>query len=971
MDWQIFAGNPTGPGMRNGPAAQALFNNPGGVACDTLGNRYVADTTNHVIRKISSTGETTTLAGSPRVPGNADGHAADARFNEPFGIALDHNGSLFVTEFGNHTVRKITSSGEVSTVAGTGGIPGAADGPAGQASFNYPAGLAVDSENRIYVADSGNHTIRRISPEGFVGTIAGLAGAYGSADGPANTARFSNPSDVCITPDGSICVTDSGNNTIRRISTAGEVSTVAGLAGVDGFSDGAGANARFSYPTALDSHPDGKLIVADTSNQLLRIVTPAGLVSSLAGAAGLDGFADGAGNAVRFSSPQGISLHPVNGEITVADSWNHALRTVTPEGLTTTLAGGPLQAGASDGTGTAARFNSPSAMLALADGRVAVTDTGNHTIRSINAAGETRTIAGIPRVSGSTNGNATSSTFSSPAGITVDTHGNFFIADRSNKMIRKLSSAGVVSTHAVSPTPIMPENQWVNDTRFRELSGLAVAPSGSVYFADYNQIRRVNPDGTIVQLAGKIRQTRFTPPNTYISFWEATVGNNNGDGTGTNAVIGRALGLSMDSLGNIYFADSSLHTIRRCTPEGAVTTVAGMANQSGSLDATGTTARFKNPSAVALAPDGTLYVTDSGNHLIRKISPGGVVTTIGGTAGLGSDVGETGPRALFSSPGGVAYESLSGTILVADTANQRIMRGTPASAPQLIVEGDGGSHLTSNSNTIDFGTVTIGAPYPAKSVLLRNVGNQPLAIHEVTSESGTADAFEILWTGTPDSIAPGGFLPLGIRFNPANGTNHSIQLRIRTNDPEQPDFLISLTGTGNHAPGFSGYSFSATAGQTVKVSLRKLLAATSDLDGDALTITTSGAPTRLGYSARIIGGELVYTTSSSTGGNDQFQIIFTDARGATTTGNITVNLAATATANLSQLTNPPKLSLTNDGKASLLFHGIPGRSYIIQRSTDLKLWTTVATVTAAPNGLLEWTDPTVSIISVFYRLGTL
>lgn len=681
MDWQIFAGNPTGPGMRNGPAAQALFNNPGGVVCDTLGNRYVADTSNHVIRKISSTGETSTFAGSPREPGNADGNSADARFNEPFGITQDQNGILFVTEFGNHTIRKITLSGEVSTVAGTSRIPGAADGPAGQASFNYPAGIAVDSENRIHVADSGNHTIRRISPEGFVCTFAGLAGAYGSEDGPANTARFSNPTDVCITSDGSVCVTDSSNNTIRRISTTGEVSTIAGLAGVEGTSDGAGATARFAYPMALKSNSDGNFIVADSGNHMIRILTPDGLVTSVAGAAGLDGFAGGLGNAARFSYPQGIAIHPVTGEITVGDSWNHALRTVTPEGITSTLAGGPLQTGTGDGIGTTARFSSPSAMLALPDGGVVVTDSGNHTIRSISAAGETRTIAGIPRVAGSTNGNATSATFSSPAGITVNATGDFFITDRGNKMIRKLSSTGAVSTHAVSPSPVIPDNQWVNDTRFRELSGLAVAPSGSVYFADYNQIRRIDPDGTIVQLAGKVRQTRFTPPNTYITFWQATVGNNNGDGTGTNAVIGRALGLSMDSQGNIYFADSSHHTIRRCTPAGAVTTVAGTANQSGSLDATGTTARFKNPSAVALAQDGTLYVTDSGNHLIRKISPGGVVTTIGGTAGLASYVDGSGAEALFSSPGGITYDSKNGTILVADTANQRIMRATPERAP--------------------------------------------------------------------------------------------------------------------------------------------------------------------------------------------------------------------------------------------------------------------------------------------------
>jgi hypothetical protein len=448
------------------------------------------------------------------------------------------------------------------------------------------------------------------------------------------------------------------------------------------------------------------------------------------------------------------------------------------------------------------------------------------------------------------------------------------------------------------------------------------------------------------------------------------VGNNNGDGSGSNAVIGQALGSCRDSFGNIYFADSGLHTIRRCTPSGVVTTIAGKANQSGSLDATGLAARFKNPSAVAVAPDGTLYVTDSGNQLIRKISPSGVVTTIGGSVGLGSYVEGIGTQAQFSSPGGIAYDSRTGAILVADTANQRIMRGTPASAPQLIVEGDGGIRLASNSHNIGFGTVIIGGRYPTKSVLLHNVGNQPLSIQTISCETGNPESFEILWTGSPNSIAPGGSLSLGIRFNPVTGTNLVSQLRIRTNDPDQPEFLISLTGAGNHAPAFSGYSFSATAGQTVKVSLRKLLAAASDLDGDSLTLATSIATTLLGHSAQITGGELVYTTASGSGGNDQIPIIITDARGATTQGTITINLNASASTDLSLITNPPKINLSEDGKISVLFHGIPGRSYIIQRSTDLNIWATVATVIAASNGLLEWTDPTVHPQSVFYRLGT-
>jgi sugar lactone lactonase YvrE len=295
------------------------------VATDSSGNVFVADTNNHTIRKITPAGVVTTLAGLAGTSGSTDGTGSAARFNLPAGLTVDASGNVYVADTYNHTVRKVTSSGAVSTVAGLAGTSGSADGSSGNARFNYPSAVTVDSTGNLYVADTNNFTIRKITPAGVVSTVAGLTGTSGISDGAGSAARFSSPEGVTVDGSGNLYVADTNNHTIRKITPAGAVTTLAGLAGTSGDGDGSGSVAQFQYPSDLAVDSAGNLYVADTDNNTIRKITPAGLVGTLAGLAGSSGSTDGVGSAARLFYPTGVAIDG-SGNVYVADTNNHTIR---------------------------------------------------------------------------------------------------------------------------------------------------------------------------------------------------------------------------------------------------------------------------------------------------------------------------------------------------------------------------------------------------------------------------------------------------------------------------------------------------------------------------------------------------------------------------------------------------------------------------------------------------------------------
>lgn len=640
-----LAGATGGAGDQDGAVASARFTSPSGVAFDAAGNLYVADSGNRIVRRITPQGVVSTLAGRAGVAGSTDGVGDAARFSEPYMLAVAPTGDVYVTDRAAHTLRRISAAGVVTTVAGSPGLWGRQDGRGANAYFNNPAGVTVTADGIVYVADSGNHAIRRVDPDGTVTTYAGSPGQSGSVNGTGGAARFSIPSGLALGPDGSlyvaeaggglirkvaaggvvttvagtpgavgrqdgaanaatfygpaglvvtktgtIYVTETANNDIRAISSAGVVSTLAGN-GQSGSVDGAGAAARFSLPLGIAVDGDGVLYTADSSNHVIRRVTTAGEVTTYAGAAAASGAADGAGAAARFKTPWGVAVDEF-GTVYVADEGNYTIRKITTDGTVSTLAGTAGSFGTQDGLRPAARFQYPHALAADGAGGLYVADTYVHTIRRVNFVGDVRTVAGLAGQSGSNDGAGTAARFYNPSGVAVDAAGNVFIADSLNNVIRKITPTGVVSTLAGLAGRAYMFDGTGSNAGFMDLESLALLPSGGLVVGDaYGALRQVTPEGVVTTL--HVDRT---------GIWDVS-------------------GVATDGAGNIFVTDAEAHVIRRVAPDGTVMTIGGSAGQSGSNDGVGPDARFVRPRGIAVDAFGVVYVADSDANSIRRGVP--------------------------------------------------------------------------------------------------------------------------------------------------------------------------------------------------------------------------------------------------------------------------------------------------------------------------------------------------------------
>ena len=340
-----------------------------------------AVTTSAVALVVETPMVVSTLAGTAGSSGSAVGAGSAARFNSPADVAVDSSGSVYVADTGNDTVRMITPAGVVTTLAGQAGVSGSNDG-SGSALFNHPAGIAVDGAGNAYVADTNNNTIRKlVIASGAVTTLAGQPGIAGSADGSGTAASFNGPSGIAVDTALNLYVADTLNHTIRKITAAGVVTTIAGTAGLSGTVDATGSAARFHGPQGLVLDASGNLFIADTNNNAIRkLVASTGVATTVTGLTGSAGSADGPSSQAQFHFPSGIGIDAA-GNLYVADTDNHTLRKIALSGAVSTLAGLAGTSGSADGTGTAARFDFPTGVALNNAGNVYLADTNNHTIR--------------------------------------------------------------------------------------------------------------------------------------------------------------------------------------------------------------------------------------------------------------------------------------------------------------------------------------------------------------------------------------------------------------------------------------------------------------------------------------------------------------------------------------------------------------------------------------------------------------
>ena len=586
-----------GYGGDGGLAVEARLNNPTGLAVDGTGALYIADRGNDQVRRVDPTGTITTVAGTgERGFGGDGGPAVEARLNNPEGVAVDGSGSLYIADSGNRRVRRVDTSGTLSTVAGNGGRGfGGEGGPAVRASLNHPAGVAVDGSGNLYIAESGENMIHRVDGTGTITTIAGTGESGFSGDGgPAAMAGLDFPQRVAVDGAGNLYIADTYNHRIRRVDASGTITTVAGTGerglGGDG---GPAAAAQLNYLAGVAVDKTGSLYIADTYNHRIRRVDASGTITTVAGT-GESGYnGDGVPAAGAWLYTPGRVAVDKTGNLYIADTYNHRIRRVDASGTITTVAGtGERGLGGDGGPAVKAQLAEPTGVAVDEAGTVYIADTYNHRIRRVDASGTITTIAEV---------------LNRPRGVAVDKTGNLYIADSGKHRILQVNRSGTLATVAgIGESGFSGDGAPAAAAQLSYPTGLAVDKTGSLYIADSwnHRIRRVDASGILTTVAG-------------------IGGGSDSGGTGpaAEAVLRRPQGVAVDRWGNLYIADTDSHRIRRVDVSGVLTTIAGTGQGGYSGDGgLAATAQLNYPTGVAVDEAGKVYVADSRNHRIRVLT---------------------------------------------------------------------------------------------------------------------------------------------------------------------------------------------------------------------------------------------------------------------------------------------------------------------------------------------------------------
>jgi len=754
-----------------------------------------------------------TVAGSDWV--GDGGSATTALLIQAEGVAADGSGNLYIADAGDHRVRKVASNGVIQTVAGTGirGFSGDG-GPAAQAQLNSPYGLALDGQGYLYIADLGNARVRRVAPDGTITTIAGggrLPAGGVNEGSPAGAVALSTPRNLAFDSYGDLYISDFGGQRVYRLGGDGNLTTAAGtgIAGAAG-DNGAAILAQLSGPAGLAFDSQGVLYIADSGNHLVRKVAH-GMISSFA----------------RAATPTGLTFDGL-GTLYVADASAGDIAVIPVAGSPSSFAVAAVDVSFSIGFG----------VYGCAGSQVVL----------MGAKGVGKIVAGGGKLAHGDDGPAVQARLNHPSGVSMDAGGNLYIADRDNNRIRRVGPDGTITT--VAGTGAAGNSGDGGPAIEAQLSGpssVTVDGSGNLYIADTGnqRVRRVTPDGRIsgATSLGLLSPVYAIPDgsgNLYIADAAAgkilTAGSN-----GVPATLMTGLssprGLALDTQGNLYYTEAGAARVSKRSPSGTVTSI-------------GSSGAWNIPRGVAVDGGGNVYVADTGLQEILEVGPNGGVTVIAGTGSAGfSGDGGNAATAQLGFPWDVAVNT-GGVVAVADLDNNRVRNLTPPLAPPSVTQPPSGAPVPGNVTVVNAASQAPGPVAAGMLLLIGGTGISPAQIPDSAITFGptparilSADTSGILVIA-PAAIVGLASVPIEIIYQ--NSVIATIEVAVADAAP-----ALFADAAGEAAANNQDQSINSAGNPAARGSVISLYGTGLGISGDSVSVAIDGYDAQVQYAGPV------------------------------------------------------------------------------------------------------------------------